>query len=108
MLEVLIFTLFVLWLLGFIRVGGGVLPDAYLFSLNNVNISLWNIITLLIILWVIGLLPSPFSEIASVLMLLWILALIGILPIVGLSNILMLAIIIGLVLYLFSWRSPSV
>lgn len=106
MLETLIFTLIVLWLLGFIRPGGFTLPDAYLFTLNNVQISFWNIITLLVVLWIIGILPSPFSEIASVMLLLWILALLGIIPILGLPNILMIVLIVGLIVYLFSWRTP--
>lgn len=107
MLEVLILTLFLLWVLGLIRVNGFVLPDAYLFSLNNVEISLWNIITLLILTWVIGILPSPFSEIAAVMLILWLLALLGIFSLTGMPNILMLAILIGLVLYLFQWRESS-
>lgn len=107
MLEVLIITLFLLWILGLIRVNGFVLPDAYLFSLNSVDISLWNIITLLILTWVVGLLPSPFSEIAAVMLILWILAVLGVFSFTGMPSILMLTILIGLVLYLFQWREHA-
>lgn len=103
----LIFTLFMLWLLGFVRLGGIILPDAYLFTINNTQVSLWNVLVLLIVLWVIGMLPSPFAEIASVFLLLWILAILGVLAISGLPNLLLFAMILGLVVYLFSWRSPA-
>jgi hypothetical protein len=106
MLELLVFTLFVLWLFGLVSVGGLTLPDIALFTLNGVNITLWDLIALMLVAWIIGLLPSPFSEIGGVMLILWILATLGILSIAGLPNMLMVAILLGLVLYLISWRTP--
>lgn len=105
MLELLVITLFILWLLGYIRVEGLVLPDITFFQINGQPITLLNILTLAVISGIIGILPSPFREIASVLLVVWILAVLGIISIAGLPNILVITIIIGLVLYLFNWRS---
>jgi hypothetical protein len=50
-------------------------------------------------MWIVGILPSPLRQIAAVLLILWILALFGIIVIAGISNLLVLAVIIGLVLF---------
>ncbi len=104
MLELLIVTLIVLWILGYVRFEGLAIPDFELFSLNGHPITLWNILTVAVIAWVIGILPSPFREIASVILVLWILAVLGFIAITGLPSILIITIILGLILYLFTWR----
>lgn len=105
MLEGLLIILIILWFLGYLRVDGlPPIPDFYLFSLNGQPITLWNILTLLVISALIGILPSPFREIAGVLLILWILSVLGILALGGLSSMLVIAIIVGLILYLFGFR----
>lgn len=104
MLELLIITLILLWFLGYVRFEGITIPDWVLFSVNGHPITLWNILTVTVIAWVIGILPSPFREIASVILVLWILAVLGFISITGLPSILIITIILGLVLYLFTWH----
>jgi len=93
-------VLIVLWVLGYAPVSGINIPDIVLFTLNNHPITLWNILILAAIGWVIGILPSPFREVASVILVLWVLSTIGILGISGLPSILVIAVIIGLVVFI--------
>lgn len=104
MLEALLVILVILWFAGYLRIDGLVIPDFSLFSINGQLITLWNILTLLVISAVIGVLPSPFREIAGVLLVLWVLSVLGILALGGLSSMLVIAIIVGLILYLAGFR----
>ncbi len=101
MIAAIILLLIVLWFLGYIRVGGLIIPDFPLFVINGQTITLWNLFLFLVILWAIGVLPSPLRQIAAVMLILWILSTVGILAIAGLSNILVIALIVGLILSLF-------
>lgn len=105
MLAVLFLVLIALWFLGYIRIEGlPTLPDIILFTINGVPITLWNLLILLVVAWAIGIIPSPIRQIVAVLLILWILATLGILAIgtFPLANILVLAIIIGIVAALFA------
>jgi hypothetical protein len=99
MIELILAVIFILWLLGFIQVG---FLDAVLFNLNGMAIDVKDIIIFLLVLWLIGLLPRPFREITAILFILWLLSLFGVLTIagLGLSNILIFALIVGAVIYL--------
>ena len=101
MLTAIIVMLVVLWLLGYVPIAGINIPDVTLFMINGRGISLWDILILLFISWAIGLLPRPFQLIASVLLLLWVLSVLGIFAVAGLSNILVVAIILGLIISIF-------
>ncbi|RJR15067.1 hypothetical protein C4579_03300 [Candidatus Microgenomates bacterium] len=98
MLELIIILLVVFWFLGYIRIEGLTIADINLFVINGQQITLWKLLIFFLILWAIGVLPSPFRQIAAVLMVLWVLATLGIIAIAGLSNILIIAIIAGIVL----------
>ena len=100
MIAGLLVILIILWLLGYIHISLFTIPDLTLLTLNGQPITLWDILILLVIGTVIGILPSPFREIAGVLLVLWILSVLGIIAIAGLSNLLIIAIIIGLILFL--------
>jgi len=100
MIGVLLIVLIVLWFFGYIHITGLTIPDFVLFTINNQPITLWNILILLVVMALIGILPSPFRQIASVLLILWVLSILGILAIVGLSSLLVVAIIVGLAVYL--------
>lgn len=104
MIATLLIILIILWLLGYVHIGGANIPDITLFTINNQIVTLWDLFILLVVGWAIGILPTPFREIAGVLLILWILAVLGILAISGiaLSNILVIAIILGLIVSLFS------
>lgn len=97
MLVVILLLLIILWFLGVNPIAA---LDFPLLTLNGQTIDLWDLILFGVILWLIGVLPSPFRQIAGVALLLWILALFGIIAIAGLSNIIVLAIIVGVVLYM--------
>lgn len=88
----------ILWLMGFIHIP--YLNDV-LFNLGSRPITLYNIFVLLIILWIIGILPSPLRQIIMILFLLWILSILGIIAIAGFSQLIVVAIIIGIILSLF-------
>ncbi len=100
MLFGLLVILVVLWFLGYVHISGLVVPDAVLFTVNGQPITLWSVLILAVVAWLIGVLPRPFREIASVILVLWVLSVLGILAFAGLSNLLVLAIIVGLVFYL--------
>jgi hypothetical protein len=97
MLEILLIVLVVLWLTGNLTIPGVVIPDFLLFNINGHPITLWNVITFLVIVWILGLLPHPFKEIAGVLLILWVLSLLGIIAIAGLTNLIVIGIIVGIV-----------
>jgi hypothetical protein len=97
MLEVLLIFLIIFWALGYIHIDGLHIPSVPLITLNHHIITLWDLIIFIIILWVIGVLPSPFREIAGVLLILWVLSILGILMFAGLSNLIIIAIIVGIV-----------
>lgn len=102
MLEVILVVLILLWLTGNLHFTGLVIPDYVLFSLNGRPITLINLLVFIVIVWAIGVLPSPIREISGVLLLLWILSILGILAIAGLANLIVIAVIIGIVLALLN------
>ncbi len=104
MIEVLLVILIILWFAGYLRVGTFPIPDLVLFNINGQPITLWNILILLVISAVIGVLPRPFRQIAGVLLVLWILSVLGILAFSGFSSMLVIAIIVGLILYLAGFK----
>lgn len=106
MLVALLAVLMILWLLGYITPAGFLIPAIPLFVLNGRTITLYDLLILAIVLWVISLLPEPFQLIAGLLIILWILSTLGIIAFAGLSNLLILAIILGIVLSLLSALGP--
>lgn len=101
MLLAVIVILFLLWLLGY---GPFEVLRVALVNFNGRVITLWDVIIFGLIIWVIGILPRPFKEIASVLLIVWVLSVLGIIAIAGLSKLLIISIIVGLVLYVISGR----
>ncbi len=104
MLFTILIILVGLWLLGYVPSLGALIPNITLFSVNNHQITLWNVLVVLAVGWTIGVLPRPFREIASVLLILWVLSVVGIFAIGGLANILLIAIIFGFAYYIFSGK----
>ena len=98
MLEVILVLLIILWLTGALHINGFSLPNTVLFSLNGHPVTLINLLIFIVIVWAIGVLPRPFREIAGVLLVLWLLTLLGIIAITGLSHIIIIAIIVGIIL----------
>lgn len=71
-----------------------------LFNLAGQTINLWDILIFLLIIWIIDLLPGVLRQIAVVILVLWLLSLFGLIAIPMLSNVLIIAVIVGLGLYL--------
>jgi hypothetical protein len=101
MLIAIVVILVVLWFLGYVPLSGLAIPNISLFTINSHIITLWELLILIAVIWAIGILPRPLQMIASVLLLVWILSVLGILAIAGLPNIIVLVIIVGLILSIF-------
>jgi len=101
MIEILLAILIILFLTGNLHINGFNLPHIVLFQINGQSITLVNVLIFVLILWALGILPSPFREIAAVLFILWLLTIFGILAVAGLSNLIIIAIIVGIVFSIF-------
>lgn len=99
MLLTLLAVLLVFWLLGY---GPLLILKFPLFNLNGRMINLWDVLIFLLMIYVVSALPRPLKEIASVLLLIWVLTVFGVIAIAGLSNILILSLIVGLIIYILS------
>ena len=102
MIALIIVLLIILWFLGYVQIPGILIPDTTLFTINGHPVTLVNLFILLLILWAIGILPSPLREVAGLFLILWLLSLFGIIAVIGLSSILIWVIIIGLIFVLVS------
>lgn len=101
MLVTIVIILAILWFLGYAPLSGISIPNPILFVINNHSVTLWEILILAVIGWAIGILPRPLQAIASVLLILWVLSTLGIFAVAGLSNIIVLVIIVGLIVSIF-------
>ena len=101
MIVAIIIILSILWILGYAPLSGIAIPNFVLFSINNHPITLWEVFILIVISWAIGILPRPLQIVASVLLIIWILSVLGILAVGGLPSIVVLSIIIGLIVSIF-------
>jgi hypothetical protein len=104
MVAVLIVILAILWFLGYIHIDAFNIPDTSLFTVNGQTVTIIDLLILAIVSVAISILPNPFRAIAGILLILWILSVLGIISLTGiaLSNILVIAILIGLIASLFS------
>jgi hypothetical protein len=100
MIAVLL-ILIVLLLLGFSPIAAFNLT---LFNFNGRSIDLWDLFIFFIIMYLVSALPRPFREIAAVLLVLWLLAVFGVIAIANFSSIVVIALILGLVAYILSGR----
>lgn len=101
MLVTIIIILTVLWFLGYSPLSGVSIPNIALFPINNHMVTLWEVLILIVIGWAIGILPRPFQAVASILLALWVLSVLGIFAFAGLPNIIVIIIIAALVLSIF-------
>ncbi len=101
MLATIVIILVILWFLGYAPLSQISIPNLVLFTINNHQVTLWEILILAVIGWAIGILPRPLQAVASVLLILWVLSVLGILAIAGLPNIIVLVIIVGLIVSIF-------
>lgn len=101
MLTAILLILVIFWFLGYGPITAMKIP---LIILGKIRIDLWEILIFLLIIWIIDLLPSPLREIAIVLLIIWLLSIFGIIAVPMFSNIVVIAIIVGLGIYLLSSR----
>lgn len=104
MLGTIIVILLLLWGLGFLHIPAITFHNMVLFRLFGHAITLWELLMFVVILWAMESLSSPLRQIAFILVLLWALSILGIVAISGLSNLIIGAIIIGIILALFQGR----
>lgn len=104
MVEILLVILVLLWVVGYLNIPGLVVPNITLFVVNSHPVTLVNLIIFLVIVWILGLLHSPIREIASVLLVLWVLSIFGFLAIPGLANIVFLVLVLGIFASFFSHK----
>lgn len=100
MLQTIIIALIVLWALGYVTVPFFNLHslNVSLFRLAGRTITLLDILIFIVVMWAIEVLPPPLRQIVMVLVLFWVLSTLGVIAVAGLSQILIIAIIVGLVL----------
>lgn len=101
MITAVLIFLILLVVLGYIDFPSFPVRDMSLFDLFGKTISLYDLVVFLIILWIIDLLPWPFRGLATVILVLWLLTFFGIIAVTGFSNILLIALVLGIVAYLF-------
>ncbi len=104
MVTALLIVLLLLLALGYIQVPALLaITTVPLITIFGYSITLMSLLVGLIILFLIGLLPSAFRTVAVVILIVWLLSLLGIVQIAGisLSNIVVIALIVLLVAYLF-------
>ena len=106
MLVALIVVLFILWLLGVLQVENLGFLRTPVFRVNEAVVTLLDILIGLAIITVIAVLPGPLGIAAGVLFVLWLLSLAGLIAIEGisLSALVLIALIVGLVVYLLTSR----
>lgn len=103
-MSFVLLILIILWLPGFLRIPGLPFQDFPLFTLFGHTITFYEVLMFIVIAWAMESLPGPLRQIAYVLVLLWILSIFGFLAISGLSNLIVLALILGLIVALFQKR----
>lgn len=96
----LIAILVVLWLTGIIAVPWLARPHFPSLNLFGFDLTIEKILILVVIVWIASSLGGPFRQIVWVLVVLWILSTLGIIAIGGLSNLIVIGIVVGLVLSL--------
>jgi hypothetical protein len=100
-MATILVVLILLWALGFLRLPGVTFHNVVLFRLFGHGITLWEILMFIVIAWAMESLPTPLRQIAFVLVILWLLSIFGLITIAGFSNMVVIAILIGLVVSLF-------
>ena len=101
MLSLILILLVVLFILGYLQIPAFPITDIILFVFLGRAISLYDLLLFGLILWIIQALPWPFRGLATLIMALWLLSFFGIIAIPGFSNILVIALIVGMIGYIF-------
>jgi len=103
-MAAVLIILVLLWVFGYLHIPALPLHDVVLFRILGHAVTLWELVMFFVIAWAMETLPSPLRQMAYVLVLLWLLSTLGIIAIAGFNQLLVLALIIGLVVALFQRR----
>ncbi len=95
MLLTIVVLLIVLWFLGYVQISNVVIPNVPLFMINEHLVTLVELLIFLAIVWAVSILPTPLRQIGFAVVVLWVLATLGIIAVAGLSSILVIAVIVG-------------
>ena len=98
MLQIILILIIILWLTGYIHIP---FLSSILFSISSHPFTLHSLILLLLILWIISLLPGIFRLIVGVILVFWLLSVFGIVLAGGLSQILIIILIIAVAFSIF-------
>jgi hypothetical protein len=101
MLGFILLLLILFWFMGY---GPLEALRVHLFSVGRVSVNLWDILIFLLIIWLIDTLPGPVRTIVIIALVIWLLGFFGIIAIPMFSNIVIIAVIVGLGLYLISGK----
>ena len=103
MLTYLLIILVILWLLGVVRIPAFSLINIPLLYIGRKAIGLYDILVFALIVWLIRILPSPLREIVAVFLILWLLSFFGVFFFGGLTNLIVLLLILGLIIHFFGY-----
>lgn len=99
MLGIILVLLIIFWFFGY---GPFLALKLPLFVFSGVTINLWNILIFALIIWLIDQLPGVLRSIVVIALLIWLLGTFGIIAIPIFSNLVIIAVIVGLALYLIT------
>ncbi len=99
MIEAALAVLVLLYVLGFISFPGVTIPNYHLFTLNGHMITLFEILIVCVVVWIISNLAFWLRFIIGLLLLLWILANFGFIAVPGLPQVILVIIIIGVFIH---------
>ena len=102
MLALILVLLIIFWFMGY---GPLEALRVHLFSVGRLSVNLWDILIFLLIIWLIDALPGPLRSIVVITLIIWLLGVLGIIAIPALSNLVIIAVIVGLGFYLIGGRS---
>lgn len=101
MLSIILFLLVIFWFMGYGPLEALRIP---LFHFGRLTVNLWDVLIFLLIVYLIDALPGPIRSVVVIALIIWLLGFFGIIAIPALSNIVVIAVILGLGLYLISGR----
>jgi len=100
MVTLFIVLLVFLWLTGIVTIPSFSILHFALFYINAHPVTIWDILLLTVIIWMAGVVPVPFKGLAIILLILWLLAIMGVIAISGFSNLILVLLLLGLILHL--------
>ena len=86
-----------LWFLGYVQISHVTIPNVPLFDINAHTVTLVELLIFVGSIWAVSILPTPLVQIGFAVVVLWVLATLGIIVVAGLSSILVITIIVGLI-----------